>query len=525
MRNATDKELLELDGLAHALEEDRISADEFGRLQEMLRDSGWAREEFVRQTELAVSLEEIAGESVQGADATIVAYPAETERPWRRAALGLAAALVVLAIVVVYPKLARDEAGEVTEVAEASEAGCAVMTRAVDFDLPTAPIPAGPLSVGDGLVELEFYSGASVVVEGPAEMIVRSPSELRLESGKIHVRVPPQAAGFTVETPSFRAVDLGTEFGVWAGRDGGGDEVHVMEGTVEIHAAGRVSPLGARGVYSSAVAGAAASATFAPEIFVDPDELGARLEAGGRLRLADWESFRDGLRQDNRLAIYFPLGDPESREIANAGALGGAAAAGSVVGARWVPGRLPGKAALSFKSSGDRVRVEVPGEYPAITLAAWVQVDGLDRFYNSLFLTDGWRSGNPHWQIEQSGRLILGVKEERGDGQHVFYSPPVFGAATAGRWIHVASTFDTRTGTGIHYIDGVPVGRYDAGGPTGAPIRIGTAELGNWGLPTSTDPRPIRNLNGKIDEFMLFGEALDAAEIHHLFQSRPDPTL
>ncbi|WP_256200459.1 hypothetical protein [Verrucomicrobium spinosum] len=78
---------------------------------------------------------------------------------------------------------------------------------------------------------------------------------------------------------------------------------------------------------------------------------------------------------------------------------------GSVVGAQWAQGRWRGKQALAFKSPGDRVRLAVAGEYDAITLAAWVQVGGVDRNYNSLFLTDTWTHGNPHWQIIRSGAV------------------------------------------------------------------------------------------------------------------------
>ncbi len=504
----SDRELLELERLAHALDEERITGPEFARLQEMLRESESAREEYVRLTELGVSLGEMAGEGATDREAAIVAMPVTgLWKGW----LAVAAWIVVLIVFAAYQHSRSPDV-----VAEALDAGCAVVARAFDVGVAEGPVPAGPLVVDGGMVELEFYSGASVVVEGPAELELRSPTELFLASGKLRARVPHHAKGFVVETPAFRAVDLGTEFAVWAGHDGR-HELHVIEGEVALG--------GGRRLVAGDAFASGGEAVFSPDSFVSIGDLDARTAAGGQVDFEEWSAFSAGARADHRLAVYFPFGGDSSREIANAGGLDTPGADGSVVGARWVPGRIPGKRALSFKSSGDRVRVEVPGAYPAITLAAWVQVDGLDRVYNSLLLTDGWSTGNPHCQIDQEGRLILGVKKALGGDQYVFYSPPVFGAGTAGQWVHLASTFDSRTGRGAHYVNGECIEVYDAGAAADTPVRIGPAELGNWGLPATAGPRAVRNLNGKIDEFMLFTEALDGADVRRLYASKPDPSL
>ena len=51
-------------------------------------------------------------------------------------------------------------------------------------------------------------------------------------------------------------------------------------------------------------------------------------------------------------------------------------------------------------------------------------------------------------------------------------------------------------------------------------IRIGAASIGNWSEPERNDPHfAVRNLNGSIDEFILFNAALSAAEIDQLYQA------
>jgi len=83
-----------------------------------------------------------------------------------------------------------------------------------------------------GLAELEFASGAKVILEGPAEFTVVGNNASNLGLGRLAATVPEGAQGFTVATPDLEIVDLGTEFGV-AVEDGGNTDVHVFKGMVE----------------------------------------------------------------------------------------------------------------------------------------------------------------------------------------------------------------------------------------------------------------------------------------------------
>ena len=53
-----------------------------------------------------------------------------------------------------------------------------------------------------------------------------------LLQGRLTVKVPEEAIGFTVQTPSGDVVDLGTEFAVDVGKKGA-TELYVLDGTVE----------------------------------------------------------------------------------------------------------------------------------------------------------------------------------------------------------------------------------------------------------------------------------------------------
>lgn len=87
------------------------------------------------------------------------------------------------------------------------------------------------LRLAGGVAEIGFHSGATVILQGPAELELVSAGSARLLSGRMVARAPDGAHGFTVEAGGMDIVDLGTEFGVVA--NNGSAEVQVFEGVVE----------------------------------------------------------------------------------------------------------------------------------------------------------------------------------------------------------------------------------------------------------------------------------------------------
>lgn len=98
-------------------------------------------------------------------------------------------------------------------------------------------LSAGDLSIKSGRMGLSFAGGAQLVIDGPAQLSLLSPSRARMLGGKAAAHVPEGARGFTIETPGVEVVDLGTEFGVSVSELGVSD-VHVFSGEVEARVAG-----------------------------------------------------------------------------------------------------------------------------------------------------------------------------------------------------------------------------------------------------------------------------------------------
>jgi hypothetical protein len=81
----------------------------------------------------------------------------------------------------------------------------------------------------EGLVKLVFDSEARITLEGPVEFQILTEDQVKLHYGRLYATVPQGAIGFTVNTPSARIIDLGTEFGIEAAASGD-TYLHVIKG-------------------------------------------------------------------------------------------------------------------------------------------------------------------------------------------------------------------------------------------------------------------------------------------------------
>ncbi len=90
-----------------------------------------------------------------------------------------------------------------------------------------------PVVLKSGVAKIEFDTGVSMLLEGPAEITFTAANECFMEYGSIYASVSKSGYGFTVSTNDSRIVDLGTEFGVTADKDGN-VEMHVLKGKTSV---------------------------------------------------------------------------------------------------------------------------------------------------------------------------------------------------------------------------------------------------------------------------------------------------
>lgn len=383
------------------------------------------------------------------------------------------------------------------------------------------------LRIPEGLLELEFYSGTRVFIEGPAIFTPESDMHLVLKEGRAQVDVSDSAQGFQLAMPDGLATDLGTKFevAVVAGKT---QRLQVTQGAIDW--VGTRKP-GEKRHMETGAAIAVSEAGDPLAIEASPlkikDKLDALSSASDQRRFQAWDAASQALDADPSLSVHFRFLEAErgSTRIINHATAANEPKSGNKIVSQWSSGRWNRKAAVSFRNPGDRIRVDVPGEFTQATLIAWVKVVGLPRRYNGLFLSEFGIPGETHWQFSPEGAAMFGVRPrvERADSSfHRAFSEPILFPQDFGIWRMLAVSYDADRREVVHYIDGrrFQTSLID----DGIPIQFGRATLGNF-----FDPDPAahttpglgadwsyRNWTGEIDEFMLYRRVLDAGEILRL---------
>lgn len=563
-----DRETTELlHALCEAALESRIAADQQQRLEQLVLSSDEARRYYVEYVHQHASLQwsaadptaisgidqqaaELGVSRMLAAESDIVPYntdarsdnatlPAPGRRRWQLWAVVTAATAAGVAVWAIRhagpgPDLDTAPPVAVHESAEPLDYTVAVLVQAAavqweSMETPPrtgAPLAPGWLRLKSGVAQIEFYSGATVVLEGPAEFQLISRMEGFCKRGKLRASVPSHAHGFSIGTPKMELVDLGTEFGIQV-EEGQQTEVHVFEGKVELYDAGSNRAANSRKELTTGQGlrlnepGTASPVTSDPKAFLSARDLSAQTEAQTRRRHQQWQSASQQWRQDEGLLAYynFQPADAWTRTLPDLAGRQPQPHDGSIVGCAWGAGRWPGKQGLEFKQVSDRVLLNIPGEHDSLTLAAWVCLEGLPNRNNSLLMSDAWEPGGLHWQIGKNGTLILGVQTNPKKGVH-YHAAEVLTADHFGRWLHLAVVYDRDRKLVTQYIDGRPMSvepiLHDI------PLRIHSAEIGNWNMASHRNSTPIRFLTGCMDELMIFSRALSEQQLEDLYiQGQP----
>ena len=331
-----------------------------------------------------------------------------------------------------------------------------------------------------------------------------------------------------MSTPSYRLRCDASEFGLSV--DDSGEAVHVFEGDVTW------SPLANRkssksiepgsGIWSDGVKVSKPMGIDALEdMFLFQQQIASEKRLNETGQHQRWCDYIQGLRsREDVVALYDFQPDPSSpHTVMN---LRSANNHGSVIGARWSEGRWDGKKAIDFKRPNDRVRFDRVGEFTNISMSVWLRIDGFDREFNSIFLTDRFEEGELHWQVKSRGKVDVGIKQFIDKRQRIIVTPPIFDFEDVGTWHHLVLTIDQDNNVVSNYLDGQLLHQDSFWedlpdiAPDGqtVPLRLGASELGNWSPTRQYDSWPFRGLNGKIDEFVVFNRALGHQEVAEMYQ-------
>ena len=185
---------MNLESLIHACLDGEIVAEDLVRLEEILREDWQARRLYLELADLHARLLHEPGVA-----SGRLATPGERvirSRGWRRVA-GLMAAGIAAAVafMILSGRLTQSGGGK----DEAVSAGVAMLSQTISAEFAGVEkrsgdtLAPGTIHLTGGLAQIEFYSGATVVIEGEAELEILSPWEAHCHRGRVRVQVPKAA--------------------------------------------------------------------------------------------------------------------------------------------------------------------------------------------------------------------------------------------------------------------------------------------------------------------------------------------
>ncbi|MEO1526087.1 MAG: LamG domain-containing protein [Planctomycetota bacterium] len=537
-----------------------IEEQDFQRLQAMLRDDAVLRRQFRGMTEIHAALHEIVDSGGVTPDAERSTTPAPTSTPTSRGSLPawvaltvvLTTAVIFLASGLIEPSRVADDVPVVdADIVDADLGGDDAVIRTPTFvnrrnddsvallqsevaaqwgkshrDLRVGELfSTGLVELDAGIAELVFLNGAVIVLEGPSRLELVGQSHCVLHSGKLRCFVPDSATGFKIATRRSQYVDRGTEFALAV--DPASEELHVFDGTVDVQP--NVGEVDTRLVTEGSGLRLTETSrsrwtpiTSRPEQFADSDSIRDRKQQQDKNQHRRWQEHLAQLAHRDDVVTLFDFQPEQRRPQVLRNVAGGED--GSIVGGRWAEGRWEGKKSIEFKRPNDRIRIASIGEFENLTMSIWLRLDGFDREFNSILLTDRFENGEIHWQIKSTGVVDVGIKQRPDTRQRIIVTPRVLGYDDLGRWMHHVVVVNQTENLITNFVDGEPISQatfWDApdANRDAVTLRLGPCELGNWSPRRDYDAWLLRGFNGRMDEFVVFNRALSNQEVRTLFEA------
>ena len=309
---------------------------------------------------------------------------------------------------------------------ESTLTGHAVLRKTIDVIWPNneqkvidgSLLPPGGFAFSSGIAVIDFFCGATLVVEGPAQLDVISDWAVSVKNGRIEATVPPAAQGFTVKAAGTDIIDLGTRFALDMSE--GKAQVAVIDGEVLLRGKQFDDDLLQAGEQAS-LDREAVDTEFLSRI-PQLDAIEQQSTDDQKKQYAVYRHSMKELAADPRLIALFPAEKNfTGRRYPNI-AKADFASAGQLLGpVETVPGRFEKESVgVLMSRPGSRIRTKINGTFSAYTFSCWAKINSLKHEYNALFLSDGYENGEPHWQIRHDGKLMFSVMVDV--SQELFYS-------------------------------------------------------------------------------------------------------
>ena len=129
-----------------------------------------------------------------------------------------------------------------------------------------------------------------------------------------------------------------------------------------------------------------------------------------------------------------------------------------------------------------------------------------------LFYSETESAGATSWYIDAKGRVVLEIIN--GEKKDSYFSAVAFRKEKVGRWMHVATTFDSGSKMVSHFVNGRPFSREKILNETS--VKCSTAFLGHVRNKGKVGKR--HTLHGSIDELAVFKISMSDSEIRRMYE-------
>ncbi|TWU40588.1 FecR family protein [Novipirellula artificiosorum] len=286
---------------------------DFLELEGRLRESSQIRQLLVEYRSLETALPSaLPAGTIQPAESSVSVKDGVIRR-LRIEVVALAAAIVMLStgVFFLWPERSVLNSGDSDRIAVVTQSVGAYRETGIALE-PGESIEAGHLTLQRGVVRLDFASGATIAVEGPAKIEVVDEMRVVLLRGVVTATIPESAVGFAVATDTAHIVDLGTAFGVSVGDDGT-TNVCVFDGEVSVTRKGATASQPALVREGQAVRASKQSPTVdstdyevAPFEGAWPVNSGVLQTTGSIRFVSPGPDFHSGNYKDNEHIVVFP---------------------------------------------------------------------------------------------------------------------------------------------------------------------------------------------------------------------------
>ena len=408
-----------------------------------------------------------------------------------------------------------------------------------------ASLQPGWLRLRSGVVRVDFLSGARMVLQGPAELEIRSPWEAYLKSGSASCRVAEWARGFRLIANGMDVLDMGAEFGVSVDEPGA-PEVHVFDGKVAVSNRSSSKPveLVAKEALTS-MNGSLQIAKFSAESFTKMDEFSRRAEQSKVRRMTQWKLAADKISRDPATLVHYTFSDyqRDDLQIPNQATEAPSGSNALVIGCRESEGRWPNKKAIEFHGRGDRLLLSDAGSHKQLTGIMWIRVDNLTQPLTGLLMSEApkrrleqqsmlWETpltdamsqafdAAPikmiRWEISNTSDLLFNTYQGPTNVDRESWSTvstlPLVTPDTFGQWIQVAIVYNADDQSIQQYFNGKLVSRSVT--EASDPLFLGHLAVGNLSRNAEEEalPKTSREFIGAIDELLISSRAYSDEEI------------